>query len=152
MSAIFYHNDEQKKLAKETLERESKKRGKPIKTEILSGKDFYEAEEYAFLYSFPYSVENVLRLVGQANFLSHHFSYHQKYLLQRYPRILSQLDIGPGDQLIRSYVATRLNGYVGGYGSLKVFESELENLALPPQVEQSVRNQISSKKQADIDC
>jgi len=123
MSAIFYHNDEQKKLAKETLERENKKRAKPIKTEILPGKDFYEAE-----------------------------GYHQKYLLQRYPRILSQLDIGPGDQLIRSYVATRLNGYVGGYGNMKEFENELENLALPPQVEQSIRNQISSKNKADIDC
>jgi len=110
-------------MAKESLEKEAKSRARPIATEILSGQDFYEAE-----------------------------NYHQKYLLQRYPRILAQLDIGPGDTLVRSYVATRLNGYMGGYGSLKAFESELEQLALPPQVEQSVKNHISSKRQADIDC
>ncbi len=46
MSAIFYHNEEQKKLAIESMEKETKKRARPIKTEILSGKDFYEAEKY----------------------------------------------------------------------------------------------------------
>jgi len=123
MSAIFYHNEEQKNLAKKSLEQQAKESARPIQTKILSGKDFYIAE-----------------------------NYHQKYLLQRYPRILQQLDIGPGDQLVRSFVATRLNGYVGGYGSLKAFENELEQLSLPPQVQQSVLSQISSKKQADIDC
>ncbi|OXA58860.1 Peptide methionine sulfoxide reductase [Folsomia candida] len=123
MSAIFYHNEVQKRLAKESKEQEAKKRSRPINTEILSGKDFYEAE-----------------------------NYHQKYLLQSYPRILSQLDIEPGEQLVRSFVATRLNGYIGGYGSMKAFENELEQLALPPQVEQSIKNQISNKKRSDIDC
>jgi len=123
MSAIFYHNEEQKKLAKASQELEAKKRARPIKTEILPGKDFYEAE-----------------------------NYHQKYLLQRCPRILAQLDIEPGEQLTHSFVATRLNGYIGGYGTMKAFENELEQLALPPQVEQSVRNQISTKRRSDIDC
>ena len=45
MSAIFYHNDEQKKLAKETFEREQKKTSRPIQTKILQAKDFYEAEK-----------------------------------------------------------------------------------------------------------
>lgn len=45
MSAIFYHNEVQKRLAKESKEQEAKKRSRPINTEILSGKDFYEAEK-----------------------------------------------------------------------------------------------------------
>jgi len=123
MSAIFYHNDEQKKLAKETMEAESKKRKRPIQTTIAAAREFYDAE-----------------------------NYHQKYLLQRFPKILAELDIEPGEPLNRSFVATRLNGYVGGYGSLKAFENEIEQLALPPGVEKYVRSQISSKGGPDIDC
>jgi peptide methionine sulfoxide reductase msrA/msrB len=47
-SAIFYHNDEQKKLAEESkAELEASDRyDKPIVTEILPIKNFFEAEEY----------------------------------------------------------------------------------------------------------
>lgn len=31
---------------------------------------------------------------------------------------MNALDIEPGTELNNSYVATRLNGYVGGYGTL----------------------------------
>jgi peptide-methionine (S)-S-oxide reductase len=47
-TAIFYHNEEQKKLAKEskkTLE-DSKRFNGPIYTEITTATDFYMAEEY----------------------------------------------------------------------------------------------------------
>jgi len=113
MSAIFYHGDEQKKTALGSMEREAKKRKKSIKTEIVSGDHFYEAE-----------------------------IYHQKYILQKHATILDDLDIGPGSQLIRSYVAARLNGYLGGYGKLKAFEAEIDDLGLPQNVEQYVRNRL----------
>jgi peptide-methionine (S)-S-oxide reductase len=47
-SAIFYHDDEQKKLAEESKERlEKNHRFKnPIVTEIVSAPEFYRAEEY----------------------------------------------------------------------------------------------------------
>ncbi|MDT8271573.1 MAG: peptide-methionine (S)-S-oxide reductase MsrA [Desulfomonilia bacterium] len=47
-SAIFYHNDEQKKLAQESREalERSGKFDKPIVTEILEAAEFYPAEEY----------------------------------------------------------------------------------------------------------
>jgi peptide-methionine (S)-S-oxide reductase len=80
------------------------------------------------------------------------FSYHQKYLLQRYPRILTQLDIEPGEDLITSFVATRLNGYLGGYGTLKKFDEEKEKLGLPPKVEEYVRKQIQDKTGNDVEC
>lgn len=45
MSAIFYHNEEQKLLAKKTLEEEQKMTLQPIKTVIIPFKTFYEAEK-----------------------------------------------------------------------------------------------------------
>ncbi|MBT2755011.1 peptide-methionine (S)-S-oxide reductase MsrA [Mesobacillus foraminis] len=46
--AIFYHNEEQKKLAEESKRKlqESGRFSKPIVTEILPAKTFYRAEEY----------------------------------------------------------------------------------------------------------
>jgi peptide-methionine (S)-S-oxide reductase len=47
-AAIFFHNDEQKKLAVESLDRliESKKYAEPIVTEVVEATEFYPAEEY----------------------------------------------------------------------------------------------------------
>jgi peptide methionine sulfoxide reductase msrA/msrB len=47
-SAIFYHDDEQKKLAEESKEKLSKsgKFDKPIVTDIVKFTEFYEAEDY----------------------------------------------------------------------------------------------------------
>ena len=47
-SAIFYHNDEQKKLAEESRDRlaRSGRFNKPIVTEIVKAGPFYKAEEY----------------------------------------------------------------------------------------------------------
>jgi peptide-methionine (S)-S-oxide reductase len=47
-STIFYHNDEQKRLAEESkkaLEKSGKIKG-PIYTEITPASEFYKAEEY----------------------------------------------------------------------------------------------------------
>ena len=44
MSAIFYHDEEQKELALQTKDEMSKK-GKKITTEIASAKEFTDAEE-----------------------------------------------------------------------------------------------------------
>lgn len=43
-SAIFYHNEQQKKLAEES--KKKLKYNKPIVTEIIKAKEFYPAEEY----------------------------------------------------------------------------------------------------------
>jgi peptide-methionine (S)-S-oxide reductase len=47
-TAIFYHNEEQKKLAEESKKKleESGRFNKPIATKILPAKAFYPAEEY----------------------------------------------------------------------------------------------------------
>lgn len=45
MSAIFYHNSEQERLAKETKEEQQKKLTKKIVTRTLPAETFYDAEE-----------------------------------------------------------------------------------------------------------
>lgn len=115
MSAVFYHNEEQKRLAEETLKEAQKKTAKPIQTQILAASTFYDAEDY-----------------------------HQKYLLQQHPWLMNMLDIEPGPELINSQVATRLNGYVGGYGTLADFEAELSSLKLDDKVAEYVRRAMKN--------
>lgn len=100
MSVIFYHNEKQRTLAESTLQEQQKVKCKTITTKILPARPFYEAE-----------------------------GYHQKYILQRHPVLLTKLGISPED-LIDSHVCARLNGYIAGCGSLAAFEKECEDLGL----------------------
>jgi len=45
MSAIFYHNDDQKSLAEKSKEQHQKKKMRAIQTEILPAQTFYDAEK-----------------------------------------------------------------------------------------------------------
>ena len=45
MSAIFYHGDEQKKLAEQSRDDRQKQLTKKIVTRIAPAEDFYNAEE-----------------------------------------------------------------------------------------------------------
>ncbi|MEK6940184.1 MAG: peptide-methionine (S)-S-oxide reductase [Nanoarchaeota archaeon] len=45
-SAIFYQNDEQKKIAEKSKKEVEKKLGRKVATEILKAGIFYQAEEY----------------------------------------------------------------------------------------------------------
>lgn len=110
MSVIFYHTDEQKLLAERTLKDYQKMKSKIITTKILPAGKFYEAE-----------------------------SYHQKYLLQRHPSLLTMLGVSP-DDLIMSHLCARLNGYAGGFGSLAGFDKEWQGLGLTEKQAQYVRN------------
>lgn len=105
MSAILFHNDEQRQMAVETRDREATKLKGTIYTEIIPLDEFYLAEEY-----------------------------HQKYYLQGVPELRREFrDIYPAVRdIINSTAAARVNGYVGGYGSLTVLQTEIEDLGLSP--------------------
>jgi peptide-methionine (S)-S-oxide reductase len=45
-SIIFYHNEEQKKIALASRNKEQKRLSRPIVTEIIPAADFWRAEEY----------------------------------------------------------------------------------------------------------
>jgi peptide-methionine (S)-S-oxide reductase len=101
MSAIFYHDEEQRRLAERTRERESERLHRRVYTEILPAADFSIAE-----------------------------GYHQKFSLRGDSSLAQELRaVYPGDdEFVASTAAARLNGYVAGYGSLRQLEAEMESL------------------------
>jgi methionine-S-sulfoxide reductase len=103
MAAVFYHNDEQKKLAEESRGREASKRDKRIQTQILPFTAFYRAEDY-----------------------------HQKYRLRRERHLLQEFErIYPADgDLVDSTAAARVNGYLGGHGTAGELKTDLNRLGL----------------------
>jgi len=103
MSIVFYHNEEQKKLAIESKEREEFRLGHSIVTEIIPFSEFYLAEDY-----------------------------HQKYYLHQETDLVRELSAIYPDisDFIDSTAVARLNGYVGGYGTPETLEKELNSLGL----------------------
>ncbi len=104
MSVIFYHTDEQERLAIETKEQEEARGGRSIQTSIIAFSDFYLAE-----------------------------NYHQKYYLQQDNALMKEFDIiyPAAKDFIHSTAAARVNGYAGGYGTLDTLQKELDSLGLP---------------------
>lgn len=113
MSVIFYHDEEQKSKALSTFEEAQKKTGGRITTKVLPFEKFYDAEDY-----------------------------HQKYLLQQHPWMLTALGVDPGEDLIQSHVAARINGYIGGYGKPSAFDAEWAKLGLNDKMAEYVKKQM----------
>ncbi len=105
MSAIFYHNDEQKRLALETKAFEESQRNKKIQTEIAQFSQFYLAEDY-----------------------------HQKYELRRHNGLMREFKAMYSRDIdfVNSTAAARVNGYVGGFGKSEDIMAIIENLGLSP--------------------
>lgn len=103
MSIIFYHNEEQHRLAMETREREAARTGSQIYTEIVPAAEFYLAE-----------------------------AYHQKYRLQNVSDLMKEFSaIYPDDgDFVASTAAARVNGYVAGQGTCEQLQEELDSLGL----------------------
>merc|ERR1712137_479700 len=96
------------------LWRNASKQSKSIATQILPATEFYVAEDY-----------------------------HQKYMLQHHPWLLESLNINPGEQLISSHVAARLNGYIGGYGKHSDFSAEGPKLGLNEKMVEYVARKMT---------
>ncbi len=108
MHAIFYHNDEQHRLAvgsKAALER---KLGRPVTTRVLPLRSFTMAEDY-----------------------------HQKYLLKQNAGLNNEMSriYRQHADFVASTAVARLNGYAGGNGTLDQLSRELETLGLSSEGE-----------------
>ena len=114
MSSVYFHSEEQERLAVETSNREAAKREGKIYTEIVPASEFYLAE-----------------------------AYHQKYLLRQRPVLMKEFNaIYPAiEDFVNSTAASRINGYLGGYGTFSALKAELNNLGFPP---------VTSKKLLEI--
>jgi len=122
MSAIFFHDEEQKKLAETS--KEAFKTNRPITTQILPANKFYDAE-----------------------------LYHQKYLLQRHSALCHWLDLDPeGEELLNSHVLSRINGYIGGYGSRANFEEEWSAWGIDEKCASYIRSQMGKGNQGSSGC
>jgi methionine-S-sulfoxide reductase len=106
MSILFYHDEEQKRLALESREREAARLQREILTEIVPFSEFYLAE-----------------------------AYHQKYRLQRVAALMREFRaMYPDDgDFVSSTAAARINGYVAGYGTVERFQEELDSFGLSPK-------------------
>jgi len=116
MSAIFYHDEDQKSLAEKTMKEMKPEFKAPISTLILPAEEFYDAEDY-----------------------------HQKYMLQHHPWLLEACGINPGDHLIKSHVAARLNGYIGGYGTPSKLQEEASKLGINDKMTEYVMKQMKAR-------
>jgi peptide-methionine (S)-S-oxide reductase len=117
-SIIFCHDEEQKRLAEASLDREVASRGKPIYTEIVPFVQFYLAE-----------------------------TYHQKYRLQQVPALASEYRAlyPQDDEFINSTATARVNGYLGGYGTLAALQAEIGDLGLSQAAQQTLLEMVSAR-------
>ncbi len=103
MSAVFYHSDEQKKVALETRDAAAAKREEKIVTPVLAAGTFTLAEDY-----------------------------HQKYYLRNDRELMKEFTaIYPNDKdFVNSTAAARVNGIVGGGGTLARLKKEIDSYGL----------------------
>jgi hypothetical protein len=112
LHAIFFHDARQEKEALASKAATAQRLGATVRTEVLPLRAFTLAEDY-----------------------------HQKYLLKRESDLMRELTrIYPRHaDLVNSTAATRLNGYVGGYGGPDRFARDVERLGLSPEGQAKVR-------------
>lgn len=115
MSAIFYHDPEQERLAKEAVAAEEARLGKTVQTAILPASTFYLAEDY-----------------------------HQKYALQGNSVVMDDYrNIYPEfSDIVDSTSATRTNAYLYGFGSPEQLQRELDSLGLSEKGEKRLRSRV----------
>jgi peptide-methionine (S)-S-oxide reductase len=103
MNAIFYHDDEQRRLAMDSKTAVEQKNGGTIISEVLPLRSFTMAE-----------------------------NYHQKYMLKQHSKLKDEFSyIYPKHQdFVASTAVARLNGYAGGNGTRDQLSRELETLGL----------------------
>ncbi len=115
MSAIFYHDEEQKRLALETKTREEDRLGRSVYTEISPYSGFYLAE-----------------------------AYHQKYTLNNQRDFMKEFKaMYPNMQdFINSTAAARVNGYLAGHGSYEGLQTEIDGFGLSAALQHKLLRRV----------
>jgi len=108
-SIIFYHDEEQKRLALESKARREAELNQTIYTEIVPYSRFYLAEDY-----------------------------HQKYYLSNVPDLKKELTAIYPDihDFTDSTAVARVNGYAGGNGNMENLKQEIDLYGLSPAAKQ----------------
>jgi len=115
MSVAFYHNDEQKKAFQLAAAKEQKRQGRKVRTLIRPVAKFYRAEDY-----------------------------HQKYMVQQDGPLMREIKAIYPDmrRFVDSTMVMRLNGYVGGEGTLAMLDKELADYGLSEEAQKRLREYV----------
>lgn len=102
-SVIFYHDEEQKHLAEASKERRENEGSRSVATEIVAYTEFWRAEDY-----------------------------HQKYRLRGVSGLMAEFEAmyPDAEDFVDSTAAARVNGFVGGNGTIEQVEAILGDLGL----------------------
>ena len=105
-AVIFYHNEEQKRLALESRDQVAVTLEGKVYTEVTPFTAFYLAEDY-----------------------------HQKYRLQQQRDLFQEFRaMYPNmEDLVNSTAAARVNGYLDGHGDVQEIEAQVGGFGLSPQ-------------------
>ena len=103
MSGVWYHDDDQRRLAEMVKARMQSETGLELNTEISQLDRFYLAEDY-----------------------------HQKYALRRYDDIAGEFKAVYPDlnDFVNSTAVTRVNAFINGYGDFQLLKDEIDNYGL----------------------
>jgi peptide-methionine (S)-S-oxide reductase len=117
MSILLYHDEIQKEWALKIKSKWEKILKGEIQTEIVSYSEFFIAEDY-----------------------------HQKYYLKRRPTTIDALSklYPTHEDLVNSTLPARLNGFVGGYGTLEGIKKEIKDWELSPNDQQATIHVLNS--------
>ena len=117
-SAIFYHDEEQERMAKEAMMDAGERYGKKISTELLSYNGFTRAEDY-----------------------------HQKYYLRSNDNLMDQYKerFPNQDAFTDSTAAARVNGYIGGNGTTEQLEKEKDELGISVEAVEALQGILKRK-------
>jgi peptide-methionine (S)-S-oxide reductase len=118
-AVVFYHDDDQKRLASASRDRLAAKLGKTIHTELLPYSRFYAAEDY-----------------------------HQKYYLRGHRQILRQFQqhYPQAADLMNSTAAARVNGYLGGHGTSAALKADIERLGLSEAAREELWQRVGNRE------
>ena len=111
-SVVFYHDDDQRRLAQQAKAQLEGESGQKLATEIVPYDTFWLAEDY-----------------------------HQKYRLRGVKELMEELETiypNPAD-FVDSTAVARLNGYVGGNGTLEQFNEEIGTFGLSEEGQERLR-------------
>ena len=112
-SIIFYHNEEQKRIAEESMTQTAARLHGTVVTEIVPYTGFTLAEDY-----------------------------HQKHALQQYPEFMEEFErvYSSERDFVGSTAVTHVNGYLGGEGTYEDLMKEIERLGLSPARQKELKS------------
>jgi methionine-S-sulfoxide reductase len=119
MTAVFYHNEAQKKAALAARDRVAARLRQKIETTVLPLTEFYLAEDY-----------------------------HQLYYLRNRPEVLREFRaMYPNEKDFRhSSAAMRINGFLGNYGTVETFEKERASYGLSDEVTMALHAELKRRR------